>query len=190
MVSYIDANDNGEIEDGEPLRMTFNKFSAGRTLHANMPYFVRVKSAGTKTIEVTNAVLKAAENGSVNCSTTEHEYTLVGIYEPTYMQGRYGMSTSGAFTYITSSTTKLGANRWYMEITSRTGKGAEMENYARPIEIYVDGEEETTGISAIDDKVSDSQNGKIYTLDGRQVTDFETLPSGIYIINGKKVFKK
>ena len=191
MVSYYDANDNGEIEDDEPLRMTFNKFSAGKTLYANMPYFVRVKSAGTKTIELTNAVLKAAEKGSVNCSTTEHEYTLVGIYEPTLMQGRYGMSSSGGFTYITNPTTKLGANRWYMEVKSRTGKGAKLENYARPIEIYVEGEdEETTGITTVEDKASASQKDKVFTLDGRQVTDTDNLPSGIYIINGKKVFKK
>ena len=190
MVSYQDANNNGVIEDGEPLRMIFNKFSVGRTLHANMPYVVRVKSAGTKTIIVNNTALKAAANGSVNCCTTEHEYTLVGIYEPTLMQGRYGMSVNGTFTRITSSTTKLGANRWYMEINSRTGSGAEMENYARPIEILIEGEDETTGIVSLEDKASDSKNDKIYTLDGRQVTDFETLPSGIYIVNGKKVYKK
>ena len=191
MVSYYDANDNGEIEDDEPLRMTFNKFSAGRVLRANMPYFVRVKSAGTKTIEVTNTTLKAAANGSVRCSTTEHEYTLVGIYEPTYMRGKYGMAANGGFTYITSARTKLGANRWYMEVKSLTEDGAEFENYARPIEIFVDGEEaETTGITTVEDKAPASQNEKIFTLDGRQVTNTDNLPSGIYIINGKKVFKK
>ena len=189
MVSYQDANGNGFIEDGEPLRMTFNKFSAGRILHANMPYYVKAKSACTKTFEATNAVLKAAANGSVNCSTTEHEYSLVGIYETTNVKGWYTMNTQGQFVYCKAET-NIKANRWYMEVTSRTGSGADLENYARPIEIYVDGEEETTGISAIDDKVSDSQNGKIYTLDGRQVTNTDNLPSGIYIINGKKVFKK
>ena len=191
MVSYYDANDNGEIEDDEPLRMTFNKFSAGRVLRANMPYFIRVKSAGTKTIEVTNTTLKAAANGSVRCSTTEHEYTLVGIYEPTYMRGKYGMAANGGFTYITSARTKLGANRWYMEVKSLTEDGGEFENYARPIEIFVDGEEaETTGITTVEDKAPASQNEKIFTLDGRQVTNTDNLPSGIYIINGKKVFKK
>ena len=77
-----------------------------------------------------------------------------------------------------------------MEIKSLTEDGGEYENYARPIEIIIDGEDDTTGIVALDNKASDSQNGKIYTLDGRQVTDFETLPRCIYIVNGKKVFKK
>ena len=77
-----------------------------------------------------------------------------------------------------------------MTVRNRRANGAEYENYARPIEILIEGEDDTTGIVALEDKASASQNGKIYTLDGRQVTDIETLPSGIYIVNGKKVFKK
>lgn len=189
MVSYHDANNNGEIEDNEPLRMTFSRIYAGKTLHANMPYYIRSKSSGKKTIEVTNTTLKAAANGSVNCSTTEHEYTLVGIYNTTNINGRYTMASDGTFSYYTKDT-NLKANRWYMEVTSRTGSGVDLENYARPIEIVVEGDEETTGIADLEDKASDPKNDKIYTLDGRQVTDYDTLPSGIYIINGKKVFKK
>lgn len=51
-------------------------------------------------------------------------------------------------------------------------------------------EDETTGI---DDLQQDkAQNGaqRIYTLDGRYVgTSFDTLPSGIYVIKGKKIAK-
>ena len=187
MVSYFDADENGEIEDGEPLRMTFCRLYAGKTLHANTPYYIRAKSSGTKTFEVTNTTLMAAANGSVDCSTTKHVYSLVGIYEPTYMQGRYGMALNGGFTYVTNPTTKLGAYRWYMEVKSRTG---ELENLARPIEIYVEGDEETTGIVALEDKASAPQSDKVFTLDGRQVNNTDNLPSGMYIINGKKVFKK
>ncbi len=189
MVSYKDENDNGEIEDGEPLKMMLNKLSAGKILHANKPYFVKTKSACTKTFVATNAVLKAAARGSVRCCTTEHEYSLVGIYNPTNIKGFYTMGTSGGFSYYTTDKT-INQYRWYMEIKSLTEDGGEYENYARPIEIIIDGEDDTTGIVALENKASDSQNGKIYTLDGRQVTDFETLPSGIYIVNGKKVFKK
>ena len=189
MVSYHDANNNGEIEDNEPLRMVFSRIYAGKTLHANMPYYIRSKSSGKKTIEVTNTTLKAAANGSVNCSTTEHEYTLVGIYNTTNIKGRYTMASDGTFSYYTKDT-NLKANRWYMEVTSRTGSGADLENYARPIEIVVEGDEETTGIADLEDKASDPKNDKIYTLDGRQVTDYDTLPSGIYIVNGKKIYKK
>jgi hypothetical protein len=189
MVSYQDANNNGEIEEGEQLKMMINKLSAGKILSANMPYYVRVKTAGTKTFEVTNAVLKAAANGSVRCCTTEHEYSLVGIYETTNIKGCYTMGVSGSFSHY-SNDKNINSNRWYMEVKSLTASGAELENYAHPIEIFVDGEDETTGIVALEDKVSTQQNHRIFTLDGRQVTDFDNLPSGIYIINGKKIFKK
>ena len=189
MVSYQDANDNGEIEDGEPLKMILNKLSVGKILYANMPYYVRTKSSGEKTFEVTNTTLKAAANTSISCSTMEHEYTLTGIYGPTNIKGFYTMGTSGGFSYYTKDKT-LNQYRWYMEIKSRSANGADMSNYARPIEIVVEGEDETTGIVALEDKASTPKNDKIYTLDGRQVTDYDNLPSGIYIINGKKVFKK
>ena len=189
MVSYQDANNNDVIDATDPLKMIFNKLSVGKTLRANMPYYVRVKSAGTKTITVNNTELKAVANGSVNCSTTEHEYSLVGVYDKTNLNGLYAMATSGNFSHYTKDI-YLGSFRWYMEIKSRTGSGAEFENYAHPIEIFVDGEDETTGIIALEDKASASQNDKIFTLDGRQVTDYDNLPSGIYIINGKKVYKK
>ena len=189
MVSYMDENNNDEIDDTDPLKMMFNKLSVGKTLHANMPYFVRAKSACTKTFEVTNAALNAAENGSVRCCTTEHEYSLIGVYETTNIKGKYSMNTNGKFVYCPSDA-NIKANRWYMEVKSLTEDGAALENYAHPIEIYVDGEDETTGIVALEDKASAKQNDKIYTLDGRQVTNTNNLPSGIYIVNGKKMYKK
>lgn len=189
MVSYYDSNDNGVIEDEEPLKMILSKLSVGMTLHANKPYYIKPKNACTKTFEATNTVLKAAENGSVRCCTTEHEYSLVGINETTNIKGMYSMNTKGQFVYCVSDA-NIKSNRWYMEVKSLTEYGAENENYARPILIVIDGEEETTGITDLDNNAPAPQNDKIYTLDGRQVTDYETLPSGIYIVNGKKVFKK
>lgn len=188
MVSYKDANNNGEIEDGEPLVLLISKVSAGKTLKGNTPYFIKAKTAGTKNIEVNGTMLYATASGSVDCSTTEHYYKLVGTNEPTLMRGKYGLAASGGFTYITSSTTKLGANRWYMEITSRTD--GDPVYVSRPIEILVDGEDNTTGIMDIHaDRSSRSAEG-IFTLDGRKISDTENLPSGIYIKNGKKVVIK
>ena len=190
MVSYYDSNGNGVIEDGEPLKMILSRFSAGTILHANKPYYVKPKNACTKTFESTNVVLKAAANGSVRCCTTEHEYTLVGINETTNIKGMYSMNTKGQFVYCTSDA-NIKANRWYMEVKSLTEDGAVYENYARPIQIVIDGEdEETTGIANLDDKASASQNDKVFTLDGRQVNNTDNLPSGMYIVNGKKVVKK
>ena len=189
MVSQKDENGNGEIEEDEPLVMLLTKVPAGHILKANTPYYIKPKAESTLTVTSYDTKLYAAENGTVSCATTENEYTLTGINESKNIKGYYTMSAKGNFSYYTKDT-NLGSYRWYMSVTSRTGKGGDLENYARPIQIVIDGEEDTTGIVALQDKASDPKNDKIYTLDGRQVTDYDTLPSGIYIINGKKVFKK
>lgn len=190
MMSYKDTNENGEIEDGEPLVMLLSRQHAGKVLHANTPYFISAKTAGTKSIEVESATLKPAKNGTVYCCTTEHEYTLTGIYEPTYMQGKYGMSNQGNFIYITSSTTKLNPNRWYLEINSRNGEETESVAEARQIFIMVDGEDDTTGVMNITSSSKTSAPEGIFTLDGRRVKETEKLPRGIYIKNGKKIMVK
>ena len=189
MVSYLDANDNGELEDDEPLKMILNKLSVGKTLKANLPYYIRVKSSGEKTITVESTTLKAAVDNPVSCSTMEHEYIFTGTNETTNIKGYYTMGTSGGFSFYTKDT-NLKPYRWYMEIKSRTDIGGDIVGYARPIMLVVEGEDEVTGIADLEDNASAPQNDKIYTLDGCQVTDYDTLPSGIYIVNGKKVYKK
>ena len=189
MVSQKDENGNGEIEEDEPLVMLLNRIPAGQVMTANMPYYIRPKAESTLTVTAYNTTLYAATNGKVSCSTTEKEYTLTGNNASKNIKGYYTMSAKGNFSYYTKDTT-LGSYRWYMSVRDRMGSGAEYENYARPIEILIVGEDDTTGIASLEDKASASKNDKIYTLDGRQVTDFETLPSGIYIVNGKKIYKK
>ena len=52
--------------------------------------------------------------------------------------------------------------------------------------------DETTAIKLINgETVSEgAKNGSAYNLNGMKVDASKNLPSGIYIINGKKVFKK
>ena len=189
MVSQEDKNGNGLIEEDEPLVMLLNRVPAGQVMKANMPYYIKPKAATTLTVTAQNATLYAAANGTVSCATTENEYTLTGIYDTTNIKGRYTMSAKGNFSYYTKDT-NLGSYRWYMTVRDRMANGAELENYAHPIQILIEGEDDTTGIIALQDKTSAPQNDKVYTLDGRQVNNTDNLPSGIYIINGKKVFKK
>lgn len=190
MISYKDANENGEIEDGEPLVMLLMKQAEGKVLHANTPYFIKAKTAGTKSIEVESATLKPAENGTVYCCTTEHEYTLTGINVSTLLQGKYGMTNKGGFAYCSSPTTKLGANRWYMEINSLTGADDEDAAKARQIILMVDGEDDTTGIMDITSGSKTSTAEGVFTLDGRKINETENLSRGIYIKNGKKIMVK
>lgn len=185
MVSYKDADGNGEIDADEPLVMLVNKFAAGRTLHANKPYFIRVKSAGTKTITVTGATLMPAASGTVDCSTTEDSYVLTGCYEPTSLTGRFAMLNSGQFGYFDNGTT-LSPYRWYMTVSGRTATGGDMESYAKKISVLAFGEDDTTGITGIKATEKPVKAGGVYTVDGRKA-DASHLAPGIYIMNGRKV---
>ena len=186
MISYKDANNNGEIENDEPLVMLLMKLSEGRILCANTPYFIKARTAGSKTIEVESASLKPAKNGTVYSCTTKHEYTLTGINEPTPIIGKYAMTNKGQFAYCSKAETKLGANRWYLEINSLNGIEDEIVAEARPIMLWVDGEDDPTGI--VDLMESSSDNG-IYNLNGQKVSA-DRLHRGIYIKNGKKILMK
>lgn len=54
---------------------------------------------------------------------------------------------------------------------------------------FLDEADETTGIESIETEVRKG-NKNIYTIDGRFVgSDYESLPSGLYVIDGKKVYK-
>ena len=189
MISYKDANDNGEIEDGEPLVMLLMKQSEGKVLHANTPYFIKAKTAGTKSIEVESATLKPAENGTVYCCTTEHEYTLMGINNTFNVIGNYTLNTSGQFSYYTVNQ-NIKPNRWYMQVNSLTGKDDENAAKARQIIIMVDGEDDTTGIMDITSGSKTSTAEGIFTLDGRKINETENLSRGIYIKKGKKIMVK
>lgn len=189
MISYKDANNNGEIEDGEPLVMLLMKQTEGKVLHANTPYFIKAKTAGTKSIQVESTTLKPVENGTVYCCTTEHEYTLTGIYNTFNINGNYTMGVSGGFSYYDTDT-NLKPNRWYMNINSLTGKDDENAAKARQIILMVDGEDDTTGIMDITSGSKASTAEGIFTLDGRKINETENLSRGIYIKNGKKIMVK
>lgn len=189
MISYKDANNNGEIEDGEPLVMLLMKQAEGKVLHANTPYFIKAKTAGTKSIQVESATLKPVENGTVYCCTTEHEYTLTGINNTFNVIGNYTLNTSGQFSYYTVNQ-NIKPNRWYMQVNSLTGADDENAAKARQIILMVDGEDDTTGIMDITSGSKTSTAEGIFTLDGRKINETENLSRGIYIKNGKKIMVK
>lgn len=189
MISYKDANNNGEIEDGEPLVMLLMKQAEGKVLHANTPYFIKAKTAGTKSIQVESATLKPVENGTVYCCTTEHEYTLTGINNTFNVIGNYTLNTSGQFSYYTVNQ-NIKPNRWYMQVNSLTGADDENAAKARQIILMVDGEDDTTGIMDITSGSKTSIAEGVFTLDGRKINETENLSRGIYIKNGKKIMVK
>ena len=113
-----------------------------------------------------------------------------------YANGYYALS-GGALNKANSASVVLGAQRWYMEVTSRTGGAASVK--AQSIKIVVDGEDETEGIKTpsispvggelLPPHPSSSPKGEspvAYDLTGRAVRTAANV-RGINISNGKKI---
>lgn len=182
-VHQFDDDDNGTIDrtQVEAIKMT------GGTLKANYPYMIRAKVAGEKTITVTDAILYAAEENSIDCSSVFDTYTFTGTYskipaaELPKEEGYYALS-GGAWKNIAAGTS-LGAFRMYMKIDSRDASASVQ---ARAIEMRVIGDD---GVTAIEDVGFDTPETKTITFDmqGRRV---ENPTKGLYIVDGKKVWVK
>ena len=76
-VRQFDKDDNGTIDE---TIMDVIKIKSGSTT-PNMPYLIKAKKTGKKTLSVSNATLYPAEENSVDCSTTIAKYTFTGTYD-------------------------------------------------------------------------------------------------------------
>ncbi|MBR5813741.1 MAG: CotH kinase family protein [Bacteroidaceae bacterium] len=149
----------------------------------NVPYFIKPFNTGTQEIVVENAVLYPAEENSIDCSSVKEKFTFTGTYtglSGSVMcdNGYYALS-GGQLKYAASANASLGSYRWYMNIESRTASGAPQQSIAI---------REIGGATGVEEVEYESEEQAIYDLTGRRVEAITT--SGIYIINGKKVFVK
>ncbi|MCQ2292723.1 MAG: leucine-rich repeat domain-containing protein [Bacteroidaceae bacterium] len=179
--NFIDYDDN---DDGEFDRtyLVVKKLTSGST-RPNYPYLIRAKATGTQTLVLTDKTLEAAQSNSMDCSSADYTYTFTGSYTPVtnmYANGYYALS-GGSLQRANSASVVLGAQRWYMSLTARSGGYAATK--AQNIKIVVDGEDETEAIEA----PSSSPKGEspvAYDLMGRGV---KGAVKGISIVNGKKI---
>ena len=179
--NFIDYDDN---DDGEFDRtyLVVKKITSGST-RPNYPYLIRAKATGTQTLVLTDKTLEAAQSNSMDCSSADYTYTFTGSYTPVtdmYANGYYALS-GGSLQRANSASVVLGAQRWYMSLTARSGGYAATK--AQNIKIVVDGEDETEGIKT----PSTSPKGEspvAYDLMGRSV---KAGAKGISIVNGKKI---
>ena len=121
-----------------------------------------------------NYYFKGAVHGVVNWwLTSDHAYIL---------------QADGLFHKVTSNnpSVTVPAYRAYISYNSHEG--------AKPLSIVFDGE--TTGIYGTTDGAADGKNGPVYDLQGRRVADRlddsvrRQIPTGVYIVNGRKVIVK
>lgn len=195
-ILYFDRVENGKVYF---VRHAYN------TIVANKPFLIKpskdVESISTAaateypyvTIEATKH-----ENGKPDDWCTGNGYTWASSYsnDMTVQVGDGFISKDGLFKNFVGESGTLKGFRGYLKRT-------ETQPSAKPIMLQVvnssnvDGDNgETTGI---EDLIIDADgqlmptNGKVYNINGQLVSEdansFQSLPSGIYIINGKKYIK-
>lgn len=195
-ILYFDRVENGKVYF---VRHAYN------TIVANKPFLIKpskdVESISTAaateypyvTIEATKN-----ENGKPDDWCTGNDYTWASSYSygMTVQVGDGFISKDGLFKNFVGESGTLKGFRGYL-------KRLDTQAHAKPIMLQVvnssnvDGNNgETTGI---EDLIIDADgqlmpaNGKVYNINGQLVSEdansFQSLPSGIYIINGKKYIK-
>lgn len=195
-ILYFDRVENGKVYF---VRHAYN------TIVANKPFLIKpskdVESISTAaateypyvTIEATKN-----ENGKPDDWCTGNGYTWASSYsnDMTVQVGDGFISKDGLFKNFVGESGTLKGFRGYLKRTE-TQPGAKPMMLQVVNSSNVDGDNgETTGI---EDLIIDADgqlmpaNGKVYNINGQLVSEdansFQSLPSGIYIINGKKYIK-
>ena len=150
------------------------------TLEANVPYIIKAKEAGDKTIKVSYERLLS---NPTEYTQVLGDYTITGTYtSKAIAAGEEYVLTNGLWCQLTEKAVTdgkniLGAFRVYL-----TANG---ENTPSEVRFVINNSDET----AIDElKAEEGNNSKtaIYDLSGRRV---EKAVKGIFVVNGKKVVK-
>ena len=184
-VAYIngaiqtDNDDDGVIDE---TVMEIIKLKSGST-KPNVPYLIRAKTMGEKTFRVKNTTVYAAEENSVDCSTTIAKFTFTGTYKTipyeTLIANKYYAMGGGEL--VISNGSNLKPYRWYMKVDSHEYSTFDV-NGAKAITLKVLDDEETTGVNEV--RVTNDEL-PIYDLNGRKVSE-NNLKPGIYVKKGKK----
>ena len=175
----MDNDDDGEIDE---TVMEVIKLKKGST-KPNVPYLIRAKTTGEKTFSVKNTTVYAAEENSVDCSTTIAKFTFTGTYKTipyeTLIANKYYAMGGGEL--VISNGSNLKPYRWYMKVDSHEYSTFDV-NGAKAITLKVLDDEETTGVNEL--RVTNDEL-PIYDLNGRKVSE-NNLKPGIYVKKGKK----
>ena len=180
VVIPFEADVTGDVEAYTLTAVDGNSNLQGtkvETIEANKP--VLLKNSGT--------LVLTAKEGTLEYADAPVNGLLHGVYTSTQAPvGSYVLQKQGdvvAFFHVEDIQPMVEAFRAYLTV----------EGNARMLTINFDGE--TTGINSIDNGQLIMDNGAVYDLQGRKVNleltkGGETLPRGLYIINGKKVVIK
>ena len=174
--------------DGDNCTAIKVNFTDATTITANKPCLIKVSKA-IKEFKVDGVEIIADED---NAYVDKDENYMIGTYTPETKIGtsrKYMLFLSNNKFYYSKGTAKMKAFRAYFEFKDELkDKSAGVSN--AKISFFVD--ENTTGISDIKSKTKVDSDA-VYNINGQYVgknIDMNTLPKGVYIINGQKKIVK
>lgn len=191
-ILYFDRVENGKVYF---VRHAYNTIVAGK------PFLIKPTKDVTSinTAEVPDYPYVTIENTKPEDWCTGNGYTWASSYSNDMIvkAGDGFISKDGLFKNFVGESGKLKGFRGYLKRLDNTQIGAKPIMLQVVSSSNVDGDNgETTGI---EDLIIDADgqlmpaNGKVYNINGQLVSEdansFQSLPSGIYIINGKKYIK-
>lgn len=181
-----DRDDDGVFEE---VTVEFLKLKSG-SIQANYPYLVRAKETGEISFDLSNVELKAAEENSIDCSTTKQKFTFKGTYtgvdgSAVYNNHYYFMS-GGALCRAADETVDIKPQRWYMTVENRDGSA--VNYYAPSMRVKIDGEWLESEETSIEEMSVSAPATILYTIDGRKLMAAPT--SGMYVRDGKIIIVK
>ena len=211
----VQKNQWGEVTSSKEYYL-FNSIPDGSTLDANTPYLLRITDGGThdsqEDFEAINSPVVIAASGkdkyrtsgrlkpkALIPATSDQSYYFTGSTEKIPRDNE--ISALDYHPWTLGRDKETGKDLW-KRMPDKDGSGTFIPPF-RGIIMPKDGisaakqfvllneEDQTTGISDVTNN-ADAQQGaqRIYTLDGRYVgTNFDSLPSGMYIMKGKKTLK-
>ena len=184
--------------DGDNCTAIKVNFTDATTITANKPCLIKVSKA-IKEFKVDGVTINANEASAridmdettvkVGNKTYNFYNSMIGTYKPETPIVTNQLFLSNNKFYYSTGTAKMKAFRAYFDFQNDelTDKSAGVSN--AKISMFFD---ETTGISDIKSKTKVDSDA-VYNINGQYVgknIDMNTLPKGVYIINGKKKIVK
>lgn len=179
-----------ELANIQGSSFNFDKLAdTNKTMEAGVPYLIMIDNPNTKitldleTIVFKNTQLEATEGTSVSRKTG---YAFVGILQATTLATDGTELFMGANSELykpSANSGKLGGGRAYFRIPNKAStSGAK-------ISVTIDGI-----VTSIEEQIKNAVepwDSRLFNLNGQKInsSNLQSLPRGIYIINGKKVMK-
>lgn len=185
-VRQYDRDGDGSVDE---TIMDVIYIKAGE-LYPNMPYLIKAKTTGAKTITLNDATLYQTEINSIECSTMLAQYTFTGTYETipaATLQANQYYAMGGGALIMTNGTSSLKPFRWYMDITARSAMYNTATDNPQSISIRVVGEENEFETSLYEVAREEEFDNELFNLNGQKIMNHEQLAPGFYIKNGKKI---